>query len=232
MELFFFPGGWALLVAALVGVAAFLRPGAGLALALAVPVLPLGNASLGLALAYVPLALLWLALFARDARSGLLFLTGPFLGALHLLPLAAIVALRAKGPVRAAATALAAVGAAVAAAAVTETKLPLTGEPPPATSGIGDTERPLPAVDAALAAFWSRPTLVVAALVLAAAAAAAPAARDRGLWGVAAWGAGLAAALLLLPLAAGGEAVVAVWAIPAVWAASVALACPLVAARR
>ncbi|MGH3058170.1 MAG: protein kinase domain-containing protein [Gaiellaceae bacterium] len=228
----FFPGGWALLVAALVGVAAFLSPRAGLALALAVPVLPLGNASLGLALAYVALAVLWLVLFARDARSGLLFVSGPFLAALHLLPLVAIVALRARGPVRAAATALAAVGAAVATAAVTETWLPLTGEAPPATSGIGSTDRPAAALDAVLTAFGSRPTLVAAALVLAAAAAAGPRARARGLWGVAAWGAALLAALLLLPLAAGGEPVAAAWAIPAVWAATVALAYPLVAARR
>ena len=228
----FFPGGWALLVAALTGVAAFLRPRAGLALALAVPILPLGNASLGLALAYVAFALLWLAVFARDARSGLLFVSGPVLAALQLLPLVALVALRAKGPVRAAATALAAVGTTVAAAAVTETALPLTGEAAPATSAIGGTDRPVAALDAALTALGSRPTLVAAALVLAAAAASAPLARGRGLWGVAAWGATLLAALLLLPLAAGGAPVVAVWAIPAVWAATVALAYPLVAARR
>ena len=227
----FFPGGWAVLLAALVGLAAFLSPRAGLALALAVPVLPLGNASLGLALAYVPLALLWLALFARDARSGLLFVSGPLLGALQLLPLVPIVALRAGDPVRAAATALAAVVTAVVTAAAAKTSLPLTGEPPPATPGIGGTDRPTAALDVALAALASRPTLVVAALVLAAAAGAAAWARGRGLWGVAAWGAALAAALLLLPLAAGGAPVVAAWAIPVVWAATVALGYPLVARR-
>jgi hypothetical protein len=227
----FFPGGWAILLAALVGVAAFLSPRAGLALALAVPVLPLGNASLGLALAYVPLALLWLALFARDARSGLLFVSGPLLGALHLLPLVPLVALRAGGPVRAAATALAAVGTAVAVATASKGALPLTGEPPPTTPGIGAAERPTTALDTALAALGSRPTLVVAALVLAAAAAAAVPARRRGLWGVAAWGAALLPALLLLPLAAGGEPVAAAWAVPAVWAAAAALAYPLVVKR-
>ena len=228
----FFPGGWGVLLAALVGLAAFLSPRAGLALALAVPVLPLGNASLGLALAYVPLALLWLALFARDARSGLLFVSGPLLGALQLLPLVPIVALRAGDPVRAAATALAAVVTAVVTAAAAKTSLPLTGEPPPGTPGIGGTDRPTAALDVALAALGSRPTLVVAALVLAAAAAAAARARGRGLWGVAAWGAAFLAALLLLPLAAGGDPVVAVWAIPVVWAATAALGYPLLAARR
>jgi hypothetical protein len=223
----FFPGGWALLLGALVGLAAFLSPRAGLALALAVPILPLGNASLGLALAYVPLALLWLALFARDARSGLLFVSGPLLGALHLLPLVALLALRARGRVRAAATALAAVATAAAAAAAGKTELPLTGGPPPGAPGIGAADRPAAALDAALGAFGSRPTLVVAALVLAAAAATALPARGRGLWSVAAWGAGLLAALLLLPLATGGDPVAAVWAVPAVWGACAALAYPL-----
>jgi Protein kinase domain len=227
----FFPGGWALLLAAVAGVAAFLSPGAGLALALAVPVLPLGNVSLGLALAYVPLALLWLALFARDTRSGLLFVSGPLLGALHLLPLVPLVASEARGSVRAAATAVAAVAAAVAVATAADGALPLTGEPPPETSGIAGAERPAAVLDAALAALGSRPTLLVAALVLAAAAAAAARARGRGLWGVAAWGAALLAALLLAPLAAGGESVVAAWTVPAAWAAAAGLAYPLVARR-
>ncbi len=76
----FFPTGWPFLLGALAGLTAFLSPTAGLAVALAVPVLPLGNISLGLALAYLPVALAWLIVFARDARSSLLFLSGPLLG--------------------------------------------------------------------------------------------------------------------------------------------------------
>ena len=45
-------------------------------------------------------ALAWLLLFARDARSSLLFLAGPRPRARPPLPLAPIVALRARGPVR------------------------------------------------------------------------------------------------------------------------------------
>ena len=78
-------------LAAVAAVAAFRSPRAGLALALAAPVLPLGNHALGLALLYGALALAWLVLCWRDARWGLAFLAGPALaaaGLLALLPLA------------------------------------------------------------------------------------------------------------------------------------------------
>ena len=101
----FFPGGWPFLLGALAGLLALVNPRVGLAAALAVPILPLGNVSLGLALAYVPLAIAWLVLFARDARSGLLFVAGPVLALLHLLPLMPVVALQARGAVRQAALA-------------------------------------------------------------------------------------------------------------------------------
>ena len=94
----FFPTGWPFLLGALAALVALLSPAAGLAVALAVPVLPLGNVSLGLALAYVPLALLWLLLFARDARSGLLFLAGPLLAPIHALPLVPVFALARTRP--------------------------------------------------------------------------------------------------------------------------------------
>ena len=48
----FFPAGWPLAIAAGVALATALRPSAGLTLALAVPVLPLGNLSAGAAIAY------------------------------------------------------------------------------------------------------------------------------------------------------------------------------------
>ena len=77
----FFPADWPFFLAALVGIAALLSPTAGLALALAIPVLPIGNASLGLALVYSFVAVLWLVLFWRDPRSSFLFLLGPVLAA-------------------------------------------------------------------------------------------------------------------------------------------------------
>lgn len=228
----FFPPAWPLLLGALVGLAALASPTAGLAAALAVPVLPLGNVSQGLALAYVPLALVWLALFARDARAGLLFLAGPLLALLQALPLLPLVALQAHGIVRRTALTLAAVVTAVAAAAVGDWRLPLTGEPAPSAPGLAGADGPWAALDVSLATLTSRPTLLVAGLVLACAAATAARARDRGLWGVVAWGAATLAALLLAPLAAGGSPVAASWVVPAVWVAAAALVYPLLRARR
>jgi hypothetical protein len=197
-----------------------------------VPVLPLGNVSLGLAVAYVPLAVAWLVLFARDARSGLLFVAGPFLALVHLLPLMAVVALRARGPVRSTAVALAGVLAAAGTAIAAGSGLPLTGEEPPGTTALRGIEGPAAAVDAAAGLLTSRPTMIVLALAVAAATAAARPARKHGLWGVAGWGAGLIGALLLAPLAVGGEPVAAAWAVPAAWLAAGALAYPLLRERR
>jgi hypothetical protein len=227
----FFPSGWPFLLGALTGLAALLNPTAGLAAALLVPILPLGNVSLGLAVAYMPLALAWLLLFARDARSSLFFLAGPVLALVHLLPLAPVVALPARGPVRRAALGLAAVATAIATAVVLGLRLPLTGGNAPAP-GVSGAERPQAAVDGLLAALTSRPTIVVALVVVAAAAATAGLARSRGLWAVAGWGAGFLGALLLVPTAAGGAPVAALWAAPAVWLATGALAYPLLRAPR
>jgi hypothetical protein len=223
----FFPTGWPFLLAALAALAALLSPRTGLALALAVPVLPLGNVSLGLALAYVPMAAAWFVLFARDTRSSLLFLAAPPLAVLHLLPLAAVAVLPARGAVRRAALGLASVACAVVAAVVAGLRVPLTGGPAPEAQGLAGAERPLAALDAALAALAAAPTLVAAMAVVAAAAGTAGLARSHGLWGIAAWGAGYLAALLLVPLAAGGAPVAAAWAVPAVWLAAGALAYPL-----
>jgi Protein kinase domain len=228
----FFPAGWPLLFGAVAALAALLSPGLGLVAALAAPVFPLGNVSLGLAVAYGAVALAWLALFARDARSGLLFLAGPLLALVHVLPLAAVVALGARGPVRRAAIALGATAATVATAIVAGSRLPLTGEPPPQNGGLAGTDRPGSALDVAVGALGSRPTVLVAGVVLAVATLAAPLARRHGLWGIAAWGAGFLAALLLAPLAAGGPPVGALWATAGVWLAACLLAVPLLRTSR
>ena len=83
----FYPSGGAAAIAVVSAVTAFRSPRAGLALALAAPVFPLGNVALGLALAYGAVALAWLVLFWRDARFGLAFVAGPLLAPLGLLAL-------------------------------------------------------------------------------------------------------------------------------------------------
>ena len=98
--------------------AALLNPTAGLALALAVPVLPLGNASLGLAVVYSVFAAVWLALFWRDPRSSFLFLAGPVLAAFQALPLVTVAFSDVRGVLRRGALAAAATLCAAAVAGI------------------------------------------------------------------------------------------------------------------
>jgi hypothetical protein len=81
----FFPSGGAAVLAAAVALAMLAEPRAGLAFALAVPVLPLGNVSRGLALLYLAAALAWFLVHARRPRWGLLFCLGPLLAPLYAL---------------------------------------------------------------------------------------------------------------------------------------------------
>jgi hypothetical protein len=209
----FYPGGWPLGLAALAGVATFLRPRAGLALTLAVPVLPLGNVALGLAVLYAAVAALLLLLCWREPGSGFLFALGPLLAplsALGLLPLAV------QGT-RSAARRAAQVGAAVLSAGVVAgirgAGLPFDGAAPPHDLGLAASEDPFDVAGVLWRALESRPPLAVEALALAAAAALIPAARNRGPWGIAVLGAALLA-VTLLPVAsvAAIPLVVAVWA--------------------
>ncbi|MGH3052749.1 MAG: serine/threonine-protein kinase [Gaiellaceae bacterium] len=219
----FFPAGWPLLCAALAALAALWSPSAGLALALAVPILPLGNLSLGLALAYLPLALGWLVLFARDARSGLLFAVGPLLAPVGALALAPVLVTRACGMARRAALAAVAVLAGAAVAGLTRSPLPLTGETPPVL-GIAGEPSPSAAAGAVAAALTEHSALALEALVFAAAAAAVPYALRFRFWGLAGWGSGFLAFALLAP----GGAVDPFPLLLAVWAATALLAVRLV----
>jgi Protein kinase domain len=199
----FFPTGWPFLLAGLVALTALANPSAGLALALAAPLLPLGNTSLGLALAYVPPALAWYVLFKRDPRSGLLFVLGPLLapiGAIGLVP--ALVA-HVRGSLQRSVLAAFSVLTAVAVAALVGSPIPLTGEEP-ASLALGATSSPSEAA-AAVVDFIGNPSAVwIEAIVFAAAAAATGLARSRGLVGVGLWGAAFLAAALLAPAGAVG----------------------------
>jgi eukaryotic-like serine/threonine-protein kinase len=215
----FFPDGWPLGLAALAAGLTALSPRAGLALALAAPILPLGNLALGLALLYTALAAAWFAFSARHPREGLLPAIGPLLGLLSLLALLPLLLTTVGSGVRRAVYAAAAVVVAAVVAGIRRSPLPLTGESPPLLPLAG-LDPPVEAARLLVHAFPSM--LAFEALVLALAAAALPHVARRGPWELAGFGAVLMAALLLPdPRIAALPAVAAVW-----------LTCGLAALRR
>jgi hypothetical protein len=106
------------------GLGAWLDPRLGLAVALAAPVLPLGNCAESAALLYGAFALAWLALNWRDARWGLLFVCGPLLAGAGLLALVPLAVQPARGLVRRAAQAGLAVLFALLVAGVAGDRIP------------------------------------------------------------------------------------------------------------
>jgi hypothetical protein len=217
VELPFFPHGWPLGLALLVGAAAFFRERLGLALALAVPILPLGNVSLGLAVLYAALAAVWLALCWREARSGLLFVLGPLLAPLAALGLLPLAAAGVRAPLRRAAQVGVAVLVAVLAAGLRHVPLPVTGGGAPLGMGIAGARDPLDVAGSIARAAAGHPGLLVEAAVLAAIAVALPYARGRGRWGGAILGASmLVLTLVPVPAATALPLVAAAWITAAV----------------
>jgi Protein kinase domain len=228
----FFPRGWPFLLAAVAVVAALRSPRAGLAVALAVPVLPLGNLSRGLALAYAALALAWFLAFRRNASAGLLFAAGGILaplGAVTLLPLAA---LSARGPIRHALTAAAGLLTGAAVCALTGRALPLTADPPGTSRTLAGLEGPLDAADGVLGALAAHPVLALAALMIALAAATAGHAVAAGAWGLAFWGSAYLGGVVLLPAAVGNPDVRTLAVTIGVWGAAAGLGAVRLARQR
>ena len=210
----------ALLVLA-AGLACWLDPRAGLAVALATPLFPLGNVSTSAAVLYGAFACGWLLVCWRDGRHALLFVTGPLLAGVGLLPLVPLVLQRARGPVRRAAQGALAVLASALLAGVAGARLPVTDErAEPLAIG------PLTTVTDAGTAVWSSllgSAVLTGAVVLAAVASAVlPRARRRSRFGVAAVGLALTAAFVAAGAGvAGTAAVLVVWAAAGTFAAVV-----------
>ncbi len=183
----FFPAGWPSGLAAAAGGLALVNERAGLALALAVPILPLGNYSLGLALLYAATAALWLACFWRRPRAALLPVAGPLLAPAQALPLLPLIAQGARTPLRRAL----ATAASVFAAAAVEASGRLDD------LGIASSRQPSEALAALAHSLAPRSEVAVEALVLAVAAALLPLARGGRPWPALALAGGTTAALLL-----------------------------------
>jgi eukaryotic-like serine/threonine-protein kinase len=210
----FYPHGWPFGLAALAAAATLFRERAGIAIALAVPVLPLGNISLGLALLYAALAAGWLLVTWREPRASLLFVLGPLLApvaALGLIPLAT--ARVRAAPLRALAVALGVLTAALA-AGIRHVALPLVGGPAPLGLGIAGARGPLDVAGSLARAAGAHPSLLVEACALALVAVALPHAKARGRWAAAVLGAGMIVlTVAAVPSAAALPLVLSAWAI-------------------
>ena len=169
----FYPSGWPLGLAALAAGLTLFRERAGLVFALAVPILPLGNLSAGLAWAYAALALAWLALAWRTPRSGLFFAAGPVLAPLSLPGLLPLAAQRVRGSFLRGLQVFAAVIVAAIVAGLRGGTIPFAGGTAPPIR-LDSTSDPFMAAGAAWHALAAQPVLLFEALVLAAAAAVLP----------------------------------------------------------
>jgi hypothetical protein len=209
----FYPSGWAFGLAALAGGATLFRPRLGLALTLAVPVLPLGNLALGAAVLYALAALALLAVSWREPEQGLAFSLGPLfapLSALGLLPLAS---LTIRSGFRRGVQVAAAVLTAGIVAGIRGAPMPFDGSAAPHGLGLAASSDPFDVASVLWSALLSRPALAVETVVLAAVAVLLPCARARGVWAVAILGAAfIAASLLAVPAVASAPLAVAVWA--------------------
>jgi hypothetical protein len=166
------------------GIAAAIRPRLGLAIALAIPVFPFGNEARSAAVLYGAIALGLLALGWRDARAGLLFVSGPLLapfGALALVPLAVQ---PAPGAPRRAVQGAVAVLAAVLVSGVTAGALPVTGTAV-GSVGIAPLDSPATAARAVWHALFLHPIVPLGAVVVGLAASVLPSARRVHRYGVA-----------------------------------------------
>jgi hypothetical protein len=204
-----------LLVAAIVAaaaVAAWIDPRAGLAFALGAAVFPIGNVAESAAILYGAFAIGWLLLNWRDGRHGLLFVTGPVLATVGLLPLVPLVVQRAQGIARRAAHGALAVLSAALLAALGGSGLPVADE----SAGTLGIEPRTPVPDAG-AGLWSwlvaHPATALAAIAVGVAAALLPWARRAHRFGVVAIGFVLVAASVLA-----GAGLVSAFVCLAAWA--------------
>ncbi len=196
----FYPQGWFWGLAAFAAALAVLRPRLGLAFALGAAVLPLGNISLGLALAYCVAALAWIVATWRRPEEGLFFVAGPLLAPLGATALVPLAFLHVRSAVWRGVHAALAVLVAGAVAGLVGATIPLSGRRAPGL-GLAGSEDAGAVLMALVDGLAARPELPLAALTLGILSAFLPIASARGLWPIAALAAA-ALAVLLLPVGA------------------------------
>jgi hypothetical protein len=200
------------------GLISLAKPLGGSAFAFSLLVLPLGNYSLGLALAFALGATCWLILNRREPLTTQLPLLGPFaavFGALFLLPLAL---LPIRGAGRRALIGASAFSLTAVVAGLNGGPLPLTGEKAPRGLGIEGSNNLISVAGALARALADRPALLAEGLLLGLAAALLPLAQRKGRWGSAVFASGMIA-LALLPF----PSVAAIPVITGAWLTALAL---------
>jgi len=215
----FYPAGWPLGLAAVAAALGFASPRAGLLFTLLAAFFPLANISIGLALVYAALAVLWAALNWQDARTGLLLAAGPLAAPFAALPLLPVIAQAAHGRARRSLQAAGAVLLAAVVAGIRRVPLPFDGSTPPLGLGVTGSTRPTAVAHALWSQLVAHPEITAEALVLAAAAAAIPYARGRGPWPAVVFsGALLALTATIAPAAALLPLIAAAWLTAAILA--------------
>ena len=215
----FYPAQWPLGLAAVAAALGFAAPRAGLAFALVAMFFPLANISLGLGILFAALAAGWLVLAWNDARAGLLALGGPLLAPVAGLGLVPLAAQLARGRVRRAVQAAAAVLLAALVAGLRHERLPFDGSLPPLGLGIAGGNSPSAVAYALWRALLAHPAVLAETATFAAAAALLPGVRRRGPWHAA-----LFSAAFLVAIAVLAPAAPLLPLIGAAWVTAVALA--------
>jgi hypothetical protein len=215
----FYPGGWPFGLAAVASALGCASPRAGMLFTLLTAFFPLANISVGLAIVYAAVAVVWAAVNWKDARTGLLLTAGPLASPLAALPLLPILAQAAHGRARRALQVAAAVLLAAIVAGIRRVPLPFDGSTPPLGLGLAGSSRPSAVAHALWHQLVAHPEIGAEALVLAAAAAALPHARGRGPWPAVIFsGALLSLTAIIAPAAALLPLVAAAWLTAAILA--------------
>jgi hypothetical protein len=219
----FYPAGWGWGLAAIAALLAAVRPRLGLAFALLAAVLPLGNVSLGLSIAYCLAAGAWILATWRRPDEGLLWVVGPMLAPLGATALVPLVFLQVRSAVWRGIHGALAVLLAGTVAGLSGQTLPLSGRRAPEL-GLGASEDVGAVFTALLHGLAARPELPLTAVALGILSGLLPLAGERGLWPLAALGAASLAVLLLpvhavhvLPVVAGIWLCCAVFAVRSHW---------------